>query len=182
VKLVETRRNDDFSYTPAEAAHILRVSPTRVRQLLLLQDQEGELEGERDEVGHWHLIVIPASTMHERLERLRRESLLEAVGYDPSIIHAVQERVAVLRAQVEMLRAELEEAHSANRENRRIIAALTQRIPELEPPRVPEAQQEPQGSPQSVGTGPSGEEAPPAGDGAQESAEPRSWWRRVLGG
>jgi excisionase family DNA binding protein len=175
VKLVETRRNDDFSYTPAEAAHILCVSPTRVRQLL----QEGELEGERDEVGHW---LIPASTVHERLERLRRESLLEAVGYDPSIIHAVQERVEVLRAQVEMLRAELEEAHSANRENRRIIAALTQRIPELEPPRVPEAPQEPQGSPQSAGTGPSGEEAPPAGDGAQESAEPRSWWRRVLGG
>jgi hypothetical protein len=38
-----------------------------------------------------------------------------------------------LRTQVETLRAELEEAHAANRENRCIITALTQRIPELRP-------------------------------------------------
>ena len=67
--LVEARRNEDFSYTPAQAALILRVTPTRVRQLL----QDGELEGERDEAGHW---LIPVRAVHERLERLRRESFL----------------------------------------------------------------------------------------------------------
>ena len=36
-----------------------------------------------------------------------------------------------------MLREQLAEAHAANRENRRIIAALTQRIPELEAPSEP---------------------------------------------
>ena len=59
-------------YTPMQAAHILRLKPARVRQL-----QGGELEGARDEVGHW---LIPAHVVHERLERLRRESFLEAVG------------------------------------------------------------------------------------------------------
>ena len=167
--LVEARRKDEFSYTPTEAALILRVSPTRVRQLL----QDGELEGERDAAGHW---LIPASSVHERLELLRRESFLEAVGYDPSIVHAMQERAEVLRAQVEMLRTELEEAHAANRENRRIIAALTQRISEVEAP------SEPPVGPKYAGVGSDREVPPPGGARAQESSEPRSWWRRVFGG
>ena len=119
------------NYTAMQAAHILRLTPTRVRQLL----QSGELEGERDEAGHW---LIPARAVHERLERLRRESFLEAVGYDPSSVRegSLQELVEVLSSQVEMLRAELDEAHAANRENRRIIAGLVERIPPaIEAPR-----------------------------------------------
>src|SRR3712207_9331712 len=108
-------RTDGGFYTPTEAALILRVTPTRVRQLL----QDGELEGERDEAGHW---LIPAGAVHERLERLRRESFLEAVGYDPSSVRELQELVEVLGSQAGMLRAELEDAHAANRENRRITA------------------------------------------------------------
>jgi excisionase family DNA binding protein len=183
VTLVEARRNDEFSYTPTEAALILRVSPTRVRQLL----QDGELEGQRDAAGHW---LIPARAVHQRLERLRRESFLEAVGYDPSIVHAMQERAEVLSAQVDMLSAELEEAHSANRENRRIIAALTQRIPEIEAP------SEASGGPQSAAGGGVVEEPRPGGVEAQEGSERppdtaewpvrgslgRPWWRRVFGG
>src|SRR3712207_9520679 len=109
-------RTDGGFYTPTEAALILRVTPTRVRQLL----QSGELEGERDEAGHW---LIPARAVHERLERLRRESFLEAVGYDPSSGRELPVLVEVLGSQVELLRAELDEAHAANRENRRVMAA-----------------------------------------------------------
>jgi excisionase family DNA binding protein len=177
------RRNHDFSYTPTEAARMLRVSPTRIRQLL----QDGELYGERDEAGHW---LIPARVVHERLERLRHESFLDAVDYDPSIVHAMQERVEVLRDQVEMLRAELQEAHAANRENRRIIAALTQRIPELEAP------QEPPGVPEGAVEDSERAEPRPATGGPQDgygrprdTAEfpvggslTRPWWRRVFGG
>ena len=136
------------SYTPAQAAHILRLTPTRVRQLL----QSGELEGERDGAGHW---AIPARTVHTRLGR---ESLLEAVGYDPSSVH---ELVEALRAEVETLRAELEEAHAANRENRRIIAALTQRIPELETPREQAPPQGPPGGSEEVAEEPEGVEVRP---------------------
>ncbi len=162
------RRNHDFSYTPTEAARMLRVSPTRVRQLL----QDGELDGERDEAGHW---LIPARVVHERLERLRRESFLEAVGYDPSIVHAMQERVEVLRDQVELLRAELQEAHAANRENRRIIAALTSRIPELEAPASPE----PRESPETASEGE--DKGGPIREEAQRPSE-RPWWRRMFRG
>jgi hypothetical protein len=162
------------NYTAMQAAHILRLTPTRIRQLL----QSGELEGERDEAGHW---FIPARAVHERLERLRRESFLEAVGYDPSSIRELQELVEVLGSQVEMLRAELDEAHAANRENRHIIAGLIERLPpQLEAPpderesdltatEEPE-RAEPQGTPR------------PATGGPQEPAEPRSWWRRMFGG
>lgn len=163
------RRNHDFSYTPAEAARMLRVSPTRVRQLL----QNGELDGERDEAGHW---LIPARVVHERLERLRRESFLEAVGYDHSIVHAMQERVEVLRDQVELLRAELQEAHAANRENRRIIAALTSRIPEL-PPASSQELSEAAEQPGRVEPQPAVRGAPGPGE-----EERRSWFRRFFGG
>jgi excisionase family DNA binding protein len=182
VRLTEGRSNDGY-YTPMQAAHILRLTPTRVRQLL----QSGELEGERDEAGHW---LIPARLVHERLERLRRESFLEAVGYDPSSGREMRELVEVLRSQVEMLRAELDEAHAANRENRRIIAALTQRIPELETP------QEPSGAPETASGPPDKGDVSPATREPQTGAERprdtaefpvrggllRPWWRRVFGG
>ncbi len=156
-------------YTAMQAAHILRLTPTRVRQLL----QSGELEGERDEAGHW---LIPAGAVHERLERLRRESFLEAVGYDPSSVRELQELVEVLGSQVEMLRAELDEAHAANRENRHIIADLVERIP----PAIG-APSEPPGGPESVVEEPERAEPRSAAGGHQETAEPRSWWRRMFG-
>ena len=69
--VAEGHYNGDW-YSAMQAAHILRLTPARLRQL-----QGGELEGARDEVGHW---LIPAHVVRERLERLRRESFLEAVG------------------------------------------------------------------------------------------------------
>jgi hypothetical protein len=171
----------------------LRLTPTRVRQLL----QGGELEGERDEAGHW---LIPARAVHERLELLRRESFLEAVGYDPSSVREMRDLVEVLRAQLEMLRADLDEAHAANRENRRIIAMLTQRIPELEAPSSlgrpepaepaePEREQPDREAPERdepervepEREEPERVELQPDTAGAQEGSE-RPWWRRVFGG
>lgn len=98
--MAEGWRNGD-SYTPAQAARILRVTPTRVRQLL----QGGELEGERDGVGHW---LIPTHAVHDRLERLRRERFLEAVGSDPLSIRALQERAEVLQRELGRLEGRLE--------------------------------------------------------------------------
>ncbi len=172
--MVEAPRNDDFSYTPAQAALILRVSPTRVRQLL----QDGELEGERDEAGHW---LIPARAVHDRLERLRRESFLEAVGYDPLSVVEMRGLVEDLREQVRYLRSALSEEREARRRADTIIAqltqsnaALTQRMPELEASRQQEeAPQEPLGGPKSAG------EKQKSGD-VQEGTE-RPWWRRMLG-
>jgi chromosome segregation ATPase len=171
--VVEGRYRGDY-YTPMQAAHILRLTPARVRQLL----QGGELEGERDEVGHW---LIPARAVHERLERLRRESFLEAAGYDPSSVGKMQELVEALRSQVEMLRAELDEAHAANRENRRVIAALTSRIPEL-PTQREAAPQEPSEARETASEQPGRIGAQSPLEGAQEPVQPRAWWRRIFSG
>jgi excisionase family DNA binding protein len=174
-------RHSGDHYTPSQAAHILRLTPTRVRQLL----QAGELEGERDAAGHW---LIPARAVHERLERLRRESYLEAVGYDPSgsSVSEMRDLVEALRSQVEMLRAELHEAHAANRETRRIIAVLSQRFPELRVPGTPEsAAGEQERAEPRYGTGASQEDYGRPRDTAEFPVGGtllRPWWRRVFGG
>lgn len=64
----------------------------------------------------------------------------------------------------------------ANRENRRIIAALTSRIPQLEAPR-----EEPE-TPQTVEEEPGGTSPRPDAAGPQTGAQRRPWWRRVFGG
>lgn len=179
--MVEARGNDGFSYTPAQAALILRVSPTRVRQLL----QDGELEGERDEAGHW---LIPAHAVHDRLERLRRESFLEAIGYDPLSVVEMRELVEDLREQVRYLRLILSEEREARRRADTIITQLTQanaalarRIPEIEAPRQQETPQEPPGYSQSAAEGPASGEPRRSGGGAKDGTE-GPWWRRMLGG
>jgi hypothetical protein len=64
------------------------------------------------------------------------------------------------------LREQLEAERRANEENRRIIAALTQRIPEIEAP------PEPRESPES----PAPSETPTEGSGGPQSASERRWW------
>jgi hypothetical protein len=113
--------------------------------------------------------------------------------------------VEVLRDQLRDLREQLGQANERDRENRRIIAALTQRIPEIEAPREPSGATEPRQSsteatpqPGRVEPQPSVESAqepressemhmPEAGGGPlpraqQRPSERRSWWRRMFGG
>lgn len=77
---------------------------------------------------------------------------------------------------LEELRDRVRYLEEANSENRRIIAALTSRIPQLEPPRD-EHQGEPQASEpvaEDIGRG----DVPPE---PQEPSRQRSWWRRFFG-
>jgi hypothetical protein len=97
----------------------------------------------------------------------------------------------------ELLIAELQDRvrslEEANRENRRIIAALTQRIPELPPSSVSAVSQEPSESPTEATEQPGRVGPQPAVEGAQEEPSDAlggpgsgtargSWWRRMLGG
>jgi excisionase family DNA binding protein len=97
--VAEGEKNGD-SYTPVQAARILRVTPARIRQLL----QGGELEGERDEAGHWR---IPSRAVHEHLERLRRKLFPEGVWADLSVSEWV-ERVEALQRELGHLEGRLE--------------------------------------------------------------------------
>ena len=74
------------------------------------------------------------------------------------------------------LQKQLEAEREANRENRRIIAALTSRIPAIEAP------QEAAEAPETVEDEPERAEPRPDAPGAQEGTQRRPWWRRVLGG
>src|ERR671917_1644717 len=110
IPVAEERRNcdDHYGYSPAQAARVLRVTPTRVRQLL----QSGELEGERDAAGHWS---IPARAVVERLDRLHRERSLEAAVCDTSSIREAQERVEALQRELGRLEGRLESGEKARR-------------------------------------------------------------------
>jgi hypothetical protein len=88
------------------------------------------------------------------------------------------ERIEDFREQVAYLREQLEQANERDRENRRIIAALTSRIPAIEAP-----QEAPQ-SPETVEEAPERAEPRPDEPAPQEGSERpwRSLWRRILGG
>ena len=94
------RKKDGDSYTPVQAARILRVTPARIRQLL----QGGELEGERDEAGHWR---IPSRAVDEQLERVRRDLFPEGVWADLSLSEWV-EKVENLQRELGCLEGHLD--------------------------------------------------------------------------
>ncbi len=85
-----------------------------------------------------------------------------------------------LQDQVSYLRNQLDLEREANRENRRLLAATLERIPQIEAPRAahPQAPSEPRDAPETSTEGETGTETP-AGD----TGEPRrsSWWRRFFG-
>ena len=90
------------------------------------------------------------------------------VSHD-ALLTAKDETIAALREQ-------LAQANERDRENRRIIAALTQRIPAIEAPA------DERGSPREKEDDDEDQAQPrPDSPGPQEPA-PRPWWRRVFGG
>jgi hypothetical protein len=106
---------------------------------------------------------------HERAEDGRVWVLLDTDQPQSDVtalISAKDETIAALREQ-------LEEANERDRENRRIIAALTSRIPAIEAPsETPE-------SPETVDKQQGRGEPHSATGGAQEGVH-RPWWRRMF--
>jgi hypothetical protein len=88
-------------------------------------------------------------------------------GESSALISQMQDRIGSLERQ-------LEHANDRDREHRRIIAALTSRIPQLEAPRGPTEDAE------TVDEAP--ERAEPRSDapGPQTTAQSRPWWRRFF--
>ncbi len=83
--------------------------------------------------------------------------------------------IEVLESQVEDLRARLDRAEEANRENRRLLAAALERIPAIEAPRDEPGATETDAE--------ASESTEPRSDrvGPQTSAR-RPWWVRIFGG
>jgi hypothetical protein len=89
--------------------------------------------------------------------------------------------VEMLVDQVAYLRSQLDQEREANRENRRIIAGLTQRIPEIEAPTAPAQSPPPQGSHEGAAEEPAERAVrvgyTPVGTEDSQGSERDPWWR-----
>ncbi len=157
-----------------EAAELLGTSTEAVRK----RATRGSLRSDRQD-GRVLVWVDEGRTEGGREAQVDREALLEAKD----------ETIRTLREQ-------LESERRANEENRRLLAALIQRVPELEPPPEPTGPSE---SYEGAAQQPAQDTAVgyPLGDtgDSRSSARPRDtaefpvrgalsrpWWRRVFGG
>jgi predicted ArsR family transcriptional regulator len=149
--------NDRSRYTVPEAARVLGISPEAVRNRL----SRGTLDSVKVE-----------GTVYVLIDRDRARYTADTPTDRPdesgALTSALQDRIASLERQ-------LEQANERDRENRRIIAALTSRIPAIEAP--PDERESSEVADEPPGGGPPRSDAP----GAQEGAR-RPWWRRVFGG
>jgi len=163
----ETRRA-----TIQEAARIMGVSEGAIRKRV----KRNTLRHDKDEAGRIY-VYLDGTTLGAT--RRVDEGVDEVSHLDASVL------ISEMHARVESLERQLEQANERDRENRRIIAALTSRIPELPAPRGEDSSpSEPPGAPETVESpGPSPTSPTPAeGSGAREEGTERPWWRRVFGG
>jgi hypothetical protein len=137
-------------FTVSEAARVLGITEAAVRARINRDKLQSEKIG---------------NTVYVRLDA-------DATPVNPGDQTAL---VEALRDQVGMLKQQLNTEQAASAELRRIIAALTQRIPELEAPL------EPRESPTEATEQPGRVEPQTAVEAPQSAAE-RPWWRRVFGG
>jgi hypothetical protein len=112
---------------------------------------------------------------------------------DPNTVHS-QGEVDPYRELIEDLRDRVRSLEKANRENWRIIAALTSHIPEIETPATTRAARSPEDAREGASEGREsrprdGEEAQNTSERPRDTAEfpvrgsgSRPWWRRVFGG
>ena len=152
--------------TVPEAARALGISPEAVRNRL----SRGTLDSTKENGTVYVLLQNDMARSTTDTPNDRPRSTAGTPGDTPDAHVAL---VAAKDETINLLRSQLEAEREANRENRRIIAGLVQRVPELEAPR---------NGHETATAEPDREEHRPAKDGAQEAPERRSWWRRLLDG
>jgi hypothetical protein len=91
-----------------------------------------------------------------------------------------------MQDRIDSLERQLEEAAERDRENRRIIVALTSRIPAIEAPpgerESPETVEEQQGRGEARSGTVEAQESSDSIGGRGSGTARGSWWRRMLGG
>jgi len=144
-------------YTVNEAAEILGISAEAVRARI----NRGTLQKEKAADG---TVYVHLDADHTHPD--------ERPDGSATVDHTVPETKAfeLMQEQVDYLRRQLEVWQEEARRKDHIIAALTDRIPELEAPASPEPREAPET--------PSEESGEVVEDRGKE--ERRSWWRRLL--
>jgi hypothetical protein len=139
-----------------QAAQVLGISTDAVHKRV----KRGTLEAEKDEDGRV-LVWIDS----------------EDNGYSSSsqVVHPLL--LTHLESENEFLRQELERRAEELSEMRRIIAALVQRVPELEPAKqqepTPRPREYPETASESTGTG--------TDQSNEQEQQERSWWQKLFG-
>jgi excisionase family DNA binding protein len=151
-------RTSGNRFSVYEAAEVMGVTVDAIRKRI----SRGTIPHERDEEGRvWLLLDTDQDAASKVQDTDRTQSDVAA------LISAKDETIAALREQ-------LQQANERDRENRRIIAALTSRIPAIE------AAQEDREAPET-GEEQQGRGKPRADAGGVQEGAQRPWWRRVFG-
>ncbi len=155
-------RRDEPATVP-EAARRLGITEGAVRKRV----ERGKLQAERDPAGRLIVYLDSDTTTTDttRDSRGRSHDTDQGERYTRS-----------LEDQVAYLRGQLDQERTASAELRRIVAGLTQRIPEIE---AAPARDEPRESPENVF--PTRTPTDDAGE-PETQAQRVPWWRRMFGG
>jgi hypothetical protein len=152
-------------YSIPDAAKVLDLTEEAVRQRV----KRGTLDSIK--VDGKLFVLLDTDTSQDQSNREKRPvdhtlgHRLNDTSNDTSrLVDALEDEVAHLRRQ-------LDQANERDRENRRIIAGLVQRVPELEA--VPEQRESPVIVADNSGNGTSKDD--------QGAPQRRSWWRRFFG-
>jgi hypothetical protein len=143
-----------------DAADLMGISAEAVRKRI----KRGTLPTERDHDGTVRVLLDADGTRTDDRTDDRPDDRPDGDGTRPDDHDAL---VAAKDQTISLLREQLEAERTANAENRRLLAAALERIPEIE-------------ARQGDGAEPGAVSPPPAGEDAQTGAE-RSWWRRWFG-
>jgi hypothetical protein len=155
-------------YTVRDAADILGITTGATRNRL----SRGTLQSVKE--GGTVYVLLPAKLDTPRdAERDAGDTPTDMPG------EAWRSLLEEMRGRTASLERQLEQANERDRENRRIIAALTQRIPAIEAPA--EASPDAPGPPETATEQPGRVEPQASVEGSQTGAERVSWWRRLFG-
>lgn len=131
---MENTDNGKQRYGVQEAAEILHTSTEAVRQRI----RRGTLEATR-EAGRVFVVLSPEQTDTEHTDDPRASTIPDNTQHDEFVEHLMDE--------IAYLRGVIDEASHRDQEMRRLLGAITQRVPEIEAPR-PKAEGPSHGDPQ----------------------------------
>jgi len=161
-------------YSIRDAAKTLGLTEEAVRQRV----KRGTLDSIK--VGGSLFVLLETDTSSDRSND-REQPVREGASDTSSGLSTDMSRlVENLEDELAHLRRQLEQANERDRENRRIIAALTTRIPELPPPREHNASSDVSGSPVSFSDAEGSGAAVVSNE--EEPAQRRSWLYRFFFG
>jgi hypothetical protein len=144
--------------------------PTANQQRLTVHDAARRLGVSEDAVR----MRVKRGTLSSDKEGGRLHVLLDIEPTPEPTTDRTGELIEELKGRVHSLEYQLDQEREANRENRRIIAALTSRIPAIEAPS--DERESPETVEEEQGRGEPHSDAP----GAQEGVQ-RPWWRKLIG-